>query len=120
MSMFSELLRDPQLRDHSLTHITTFIRLLSVLKNDIILGQPASITPDAAPPSLPPSVHAFISDATGLPFESVPNLWDLVKEDIWAVHHSDTKLSTSEEELFRTHGWKLGLSKQFFCPGYRV
>ncbi|KAJ7320903.1 hypothetical protein DFH08DRAFT_713634, partial [Mycena albidolilacea] len=86
----------------------------SVLKNDIVLGQPASIIPDAAPPSLPPSIHTFVSDATGVPFESVPNLWNLVKEDIWAIHDSDTKLSTSEEELFRMHGWKLGLSKYSF------
>jgi hypothetical protein len=120
MSMFSELRRDPRLRDLLITQITTFIRVLSVLKNDIVLGQPASVTPDAAPPSLPPSIHTFVSDATGIPFESVLNLWDLVKEDIWAIHHSDTKLSTSEEELFRMHGWKLGLSEYSFGPVYQV
>ncbi|KAJ7354118.1 hypothetical protein DFH08DRAFT_691424 [Mycena albidolilacea] len=116
MSMFSELRRDPRLRDLLLTQITTFIRVLSVLKNDIILGQSASIIPDAAPPSLPLSIHTFVSDATGVPFESVPNLWNLVKEDIWVIHDSDTKLSTSEEELFRMHGWKLGLASLTLYP----
>ncbi|KAF8143193.1 hypothetical protein K438DRAFT_2029721 [Mycena galopus ATCC 62051] len=87
MSIFSALRRDPQLKDLSLTHLFTFIRLLSVIKNDIVLCQPTSIATDTVPLSLPPVVHEFISNAADVPFDSVPKLWPFLKDEVWALRH---------------------------------
>ncbi|KAF8144269.1 hypothetical protein K438DRAFT_1632122 [Mycena galopus ATCC 62051] len=92
----------------SLTQIFAFTRLLSVLKDDIILCQPHNIPTDAPPAFLPPSIELFISQAAGLPQHSIIDLWTAFKTDIWSL--SDIRLSPAEEELFRQHGWKLGFS----------
>lgn len=95
------------LKDVSLTQIMTFTRLLSVLKNDISLLQPINISPDDAPDFLPPTIAAFASEATGVKLESIPNCWDMLKDDVWSLPRPE--LSADEEDLFRKHGWKVGI-----------
>ncbi|KAJ7194926.1 hypothetical protein GGX14DRAFT_677641, partial [Mycena pura] len=94
------------------------MRLLSILKDDILLCQPHFVPTDAPPPFLPPSVQVFASKAVDIPYESVQTLWDCLQDDVWAL--CNTKLSPTEEELFRAHGWSLGLSEssQLFFRAY--
>ncbi|KAK7016060.1 hypothetical protein R3P38DRAFT_3569699 [Favolaschia claudopus] len=114
MSVFGALRRDPQLQALTMSHIFLFTRLLSVLKNDIMLCQPVGIPVDIAPPLLPEVVSGFIATAVEISLESVGKLWELLKEDVWFL--SDTKLSPTEEDLFRVHGWKVGLTSLTLYP----
>ncbi|KAJ7190358.1 hypothetical protein GGX14DRAFT_579894 [Mycena pura] len=107
------LRRDANLHDLSFAQLSTFTRLLSLLKNDILLCQPHNISTDAPPSFLPPTVRLFASGALGVPADAVPKLWDALKDDVWAL--CDTTLSATEENLFREHGWKLGLMPMT-CP----
>ncbi|KAJ7705520.1 hypothetical protein B0H17DRAFT_1193183 [Mycena rosella] len=54
MAFFAAFRRDLQLQDVTFTQIMTFTRLLSLLKHDITLSQPASICATTAPSVLPP------------------------------------------------------------------
>ncbi|KAF8155005.1 hypothetical protein K438DRAFT_1987232 [Mycena galopus ATCC 62051] len=105
---------DGGLRGASLTQIFTFTRLLSLLKDDIILCQPHNIPTDAPPAFLPPSIELFIAQAAGLPQASIMDLWTAFKTNIWSL--SDTRLLPAEEELFRQHGWKLGFTSLTLYP----
>ncbi|KAJ7205836.1 hypothetical protein GGX14DRAFT_644475 [Mycena pura] len=111
MSYLAALRRDAGVPYLSFTQISTFTRLLSVLKDDILLCQPHFVPTDsdAPPPFLPRSVQIFVSKAAGIPNESVSPLWDALQDDVWAL--CDTKLSPTEEALFRSYGWSLGLSE---------
>ncbi|KAJ7325732.1 hypothetical protein DFH08DRAFT_711041 [Mycena albidolilacea] len=117
MSFFSAARRDPALQDLSFTHVSTFIHLLSVLKDDILLCQPHHVPTNAPPPLLLPSIHLFASNTADIPYDLIPSLWLSVQDDIWAL--SDTKLSSTEQDLFCTYGWRLGLGeyqKKCSCP----
>jgi hypothetical protein len=94
----------------SLAQTITFTRLLSVLKHDILLVQPSSVSTDEAPLVLPPTITTFIAASVEISEQSVHGFWTLLKNDIWNL--SEQKLSDSEEELFRQHGWKLGISNK--------
>ncbi|KAJ7146027.1 hypothetical protein C8R44DRAFT_756393 [Mycena epipterygia] len=58
-----------QSRSLSLAQTLCFTRLLSVLKRDILLVQPANVTTgtEEAPLVLPPSITEFVADAVGVP-----------------------------------------------------
>ncbi|KAJ7630261.1 hypothetical protein FB45DRAFT_792746 [Roridomyces roridus] len=114
MSPFCALRRDPLLQNLTFTQISLFIRLLSVLKNDITLCQPVYVAPDVPPPFLPAVVAEFVCDAVEIAVEAVCSLWDLFKDDVWCS--CDTKLSAHEEGLFREHGWKVGLTSLTLYP----
>ncbi|KAJ7216431.1 hypothetical protein GGX14DRAFT_358771 [Mycena pura] len=109
MSYLAALQCDAGVPELSFTQVSTFMRFLSILKDDILLCQPHFVPTDAPPPFLPPSVQVFTSKAVDIPYESVQTLWDCLQDDVWAL--CNTKLSPTEEELFRAHGWSLGLSE---------
>ncbi|KAJ7758979.1 hypothetical protein DFH07DRAFT_958123 [Mycena maculata] len=100
--------RDESFASISFTQMIAFTRLLSVIKPDISLCQPINISIDEAPDFLPPSISAFVSEATGIPPEQVPACWSVLKDEIWSA--SGPELSTEERELFKVHGWKHGIS----------
>ena len=76
-------LLDGHLQKLTLPQIVQFVSLARQLKNDIILTQPANVS-DAFPPAvLPPSVAYFLSDACGLPADSITHCWELLKDTIW-------------------------------------
>ncbi|KAF7342835.1 hypothetical protein MSAN_01999500 [Mycena sanguinolenta] len=106
---------DADSQAHSLNRLySTFTRLLSVLKDDILLCQPHNIPTNAPPPLLPPSIQIFASNALAIPEVSVSELWNVCKSDVWDL--SDARLSPTEQELFRKHGWKLGLTSVTLYP----
>ncbi|KAJ7464993.1 hypothetical protein B0H11DRAFT_1673722, partial [Mycena galericulata] len=77
------------------------IRFTSHLKQDILLVQPAGISMEEAPLVLP-TITEFIATAI------VAKFWESLRHDIWELP-AET-LSAAEEELFRKHGWKIGIS----------
>jgi hypothetical protein len=89
----------------------TFTRLLSVLKADITLCQPVNVSTTEAPAFLPPTIATFVSNATGIEHDAILKCWVLLNDDVWALPRPE--LSADEEDLFRMHGWALGISKSF-------
>ena len=104
----------PALNSTSIHQIATFIRLASHLKRDILQPQPISQTTDQLPAILPPSVSQFIRNAVGIPLDMVPLFWDAIKDNVWFSPPAQGPASVEDEHLFRTFGWKLGLS-EFLC-----
>ncbi|KAJ7936288.1 hypothetical protein B0H13DRAFT_1946806, partial [Mycena leptocephala] len=88
MSVLARL-KDPVLQALTLTQTLTFIRLLSLLKDDIILAQPYYIPTTEAPLVLPASITAF--------------------EDIWASPTPE-QTNQDDESLFEHHGWSRGIT----------
>ncbi|KAJ7089594.1 hypothetical protein C8R44DRAFT_892286 [Mycena epipterygia] len=114
MTLFSALQRDPDTTQISLAQIMSFTRLLSTLKHDITLCQPINVPTSHAPAFLPPTIATFISQATDVSLATVPKCWRLLKDDVWSL--SQPKLSSEEEDLFRKHGWKLGITSTTLFP----
>ncbi|KAJ7328303.1 hypothetical protein DFH08DRAFT_709808 [Mycena albidolilacea] len=110
MALFTALRRDPDLQGISFLQLMTFTRLLSPLKNDIILCQPITVSTTDPPAFLPPSIISFVSEATGVPSSAIPKCWALLKEEVWALPKPEL---SNDEELFRTYGWKVGISNCF-------
>ncbi|KAJ7715417.1 hypothetical protein DFH07DRAFT_708241, partial [Mycena maculata] len=69
----------------ALTQMMTFLRLLSVLKDDILLPQPIDISVHKPPLLLPPTIAIFVSKATGIDSESISACWSLLKEEVWSL-----------------------------------
>ncbi|KAJ7104650.1 hypothetical protein C8R44DRAFT_639958 [Mycena epipterygia] len=103
-------------RGLSLAQTLCFSHLLSVLKWDILLVQPVNVSTgtEEAPLVLPPSITAFIADAVEIPESSVARFWTRLKDDIWNL--PEPTLSDHEEELFREHGWKRGITSLTMYP----
>ncbi|KAF7300480.1 hypothetical protein HMN09_00932200 [Mycena chlorophos] len=89
----------PQLAGLSVKQLALFTRLLSVLRNDILLVQPARLSSQRAPSALPPSIIEFISLAVGVNKDRVPVLWKELKGEVWEMEPA--MLGEDEEALFR-------------------
>jgi hypothetical protein len=108
MSLLARL-KDPVLQALTLTQTITFIRLLSLLKDDIILAQPYYIPTTEAPLVLPASITAFVAESTGIHIDAIAGCWDILKEDIWASPTPE-QMNQDDESLFEHHGWSRGIS----------
>jgi hypothetical protein len=71
------------LRQLTLGQIVHFVTLASRLKDDILLTQPAHISPLQPPDVLPPSITSFLSDCCGLSEDLVDSCWDVLKDMAW-------------------------------------
>ncbi|KAJ7216341.1 hypothetical protein GGX14DRAFT_391184 [Mycena pura] len=98
----------------TLAQALLFSRLLSLLKDDILLVQPLRVSTDEAPTILPPSVSEFMADAVGIALDSVASCWKKMKKDIWKL--PIPTLSEEEEELFRKYGWRRGITSFSLYP----
>ncbi|KAF7316637.1 hypothetical protein HMN09_00396300 [Mycena chlorophos] len=94
--------------------LTTMTRLLSVLKNDILLPQPPNIDISGPPPLLGPNIVEFLVDCLGLPADTIRACWDGFKEEVWAAPMPT--LSKEEKGLFAEHGWHRGLTYLTLFP----
>ncbi|EDR05355.1 uncharacterized protein LACBIDRAFT_329773 [Laccaria bicolor S238N-H82] len=97
------------LQEISLSALTTFARLTSHLKRDVL--QPQSICqsdPEHAPDKLPASISSFLSDAPRIPEQHIHDYWSLLKDYIWNM--PTTALSSEDYTLFKEHGWVYGIS----------
>ncbi|KAJ7069021.1 hypothetical protein B0H15DRAFT_925883 [Mycena belliarum] len=115
MSLYDALRRDAVLKKLSFIQLLHFTRVLSLVKNDIILCQPAFISTNEAPSVLPPQVLLFAAESIGISPECASDCWVILKDDIWALPDPG-KLSDDEAELFRMHGWKRGLTSLTLYP----
>ncbi|KAJ6546711.1 hypothetical protein DFH09DRAFT_1320880 [Mycena vulgaris] len=88
-----------QPRSLSLAQTLCFTRLLSVLKRDILLVQPANVPTgtEEAPLILPPSIAEFVADAVGVPESSVSGFWTRLREDIW--HLPEQTLASTKKDF---------------------
>ncbi|KAJ7911867.1 hypothetical protein B0H13DRAFT_2327996 [Mycena leptocephala] len=77
-------LKDPVFQALTLTQTITFIRLLSLLKANIILVRPYYILTTGAPLVLPVSITTFVAESTGIYIDAIMGCWDILKVDIWA------------------------------------
>jgi hypothetical protein len=94
MSVLTHL-KDPVFQALSLTQ--TIIRLLSFLKDNIILMWPHYIPTTEAPLILPVSITTFQIDA-------IAGCWDILKEDIWASPTPE-QMNLDNKLSFEHHGW---------------
>jgi len=99
----------PVLKELSLNQIFAFLRLCSLLKNDIQLAQPLAVPITSAPDILPPSVSDFIAESIGIPNECMTNCWRMFKDDAWSMPDS-VEMTEQDEQVFRSNGWKCGIS----------
>jgi hypothetical protein len=97
-------LKDPVFQEPSLSQTLTFIRLLSLLKDDIILTQPYYIPTTEAPLVLPASIAAFVAESTGIHIDAIAGCWNSLKEDIWASPTPE-QTNQDDESLFEYHDW---------------
>ncbi|KAJ7939533.1 hypothetical protein B0H13DRAFT_1941214, partial [Mycena leptocephala] len=114
MSVLARL-KDPVLQALTLTQTLTFIRLLSLLKDDIILAQPYYIPTTEAPLVLPASITAFVAESTGIHIDAITGCWDILKEDIWASPTPE-QTNQDDESLFEHHGWSRGITSLSLYP----
>ncbi|KAF7344819.1 hypothetical protein MVEN_01643100 [Mycena venus] len=91
-------LNDPVLQVLILTQTITFIQLLSLLKDDIILTQCYYIPTTEALLVLPASIIAFVAESTGIHVGAITGCWDILKEDIWASPTPEQM--NQDDELF--------------------
>lgn len=98
------------LQNLELHQIIMFLNLSAKLKNDILLAQPSRLPATQTPDVLPPIVAEFLGDALGFPPEDIDKCWDMLKDDVWRMPDS-TQITPEEENMFRIHGWKRGISK---------
>ncbi|KAF7305379.1 hypothetical protein HMN09_00790100 [Mycena chlorophos] len=114
MSLYYAFLSDPRRRSITLHELTTMTRLLSVLKNDILLPQPPNIDISGPPPLLGPNIVEFLVDCLGLPADTIRACWDGFKEEVWTAPMPT--LSKEEKGMFAEHGWHRGLTYLTLFP----
>jgi hypothetical protein len=100
----------PVLKNISVNQIFAFLQLCSCLKNNILLAQPVTVPITSAPGFLPPSIADFLAESIGIPNECVADCWSLFKDDAWSIPES-AEMMELDEQAFRLHGWKHGISK---------
>jgi hypothetical protein len=64
---------------------------------------------DRAPEILPPSVSRFLGDSVDIPQEYIQDCWGIFKDVVWD-HLSAEDAKRADQEAFRVHGQKRGLS----------
>jgi hypothetical protein len=88
MSPLGALLRHLQsqrelVNRQSLFALLQFIRLGTIIKNDIILSQPAMAPIDMAPSQLSPAFQLFLQAGCSITSTEVDYAWVLLKDVIW-------------------------------------
>ncbi|KAJ7227279.1 hypothetical protein GGX14DRAFT_629178 [Mycena pura] len=104
----SSLCDAPNTQPLPLLAILQFIRLSSHLKDDILLGQPATVSVDCAPAVIPPAVASFLSEATNIPLVHIDTCWDVLKDEAW-LYPTAAEVNLEDEKAFVNYGWARGL-----------
>jgi hypothetical protein len=108
--IFQQLEAHPVLHSLNLEDLNLFIWLAAQLRRDIQLLLPLNQSnPEDLPDILPPTIEEFLCRAIGIPLNCVGHLWDILKEDVWSA--SPSLFFEDDLELFKEHGWALGLSQ---------
>ncbi|THU87679.1 hypothetical protein K435DRAFT_821866 [Dendrothele bispora CBS 962.96] len=113
---YDALLRFQLSRLLSQDQISTFIRLCSLLKRDIMQPQPIPETSSEYPPAiLPACISTFLGDTLDISSETVSLCWKVFKQDVWDFVVPDD-IKKIDLEVFRIHGWKRGLTYYTVYP----
>jgi hypothetical protein len=100
--------KHPVLRKLTLNDMIQYARLISHLKNDILLPQPLEQSdPDVPPDVLPLSLVDFLSLALKIEQEFIQDSWDILKYYVWEC--ATVPLIYEDFELFRVFGWSRGI-----------
>ncbi len=94
-----DILKHPVIYDLDLEVITTFIRLLHHLRHEIILQIPSLIGKPQAPYRLPQYIHVLLSRFLELDDNTTLELWDCLKEHVWAITPVNTGTTLTPVEL---------------------
>ena len=110
-----ELSADPVLLSNLTLHqIFSFITLISRLKDDIILTQPAHMSASTAPAVLPPAIVDFIASCCNLTEGDVDRIWEVLRDTIWHQAHNYRQEDTMA--AFTEHGHEHGLTFYTLFP----
>jgi hypothetical protein len=85
----------------TLGQVNKFVRLAGQLKDDIILTQPANISPLFPPQYLPPTVVSFLCAGCNLSVNDVELLWRSLGTTIWHSVPSDSDVSRPRIHIFK-------------------
>ena len=80
--------------------IVKFITYAARLKDDILLAQPASYSPNQSEPILPPTIQKFLSDVSTIPLQSISKFWSVLAHVAWDYNIGnsiDSYLSSYQE-----------------------
>ncbi len=99
----------PGLCNLSIDKVSLYSRLISRLRNDIILAQPAVEITDP-PEVIPLSIAEFLAAALHISLEDVQVSWDILKEHMWNSS-KEVAIGGEECEMFKNFGWDRGLSE---------
>jgi len=81
-----------------------------MLKDDILLPQPHTVSVTSAPDVLPPSITEFISTSFDISQDAVGVLWDTVKDIVWVLPTESEEVE-EVEALFQHHGQDRGIGE---------
>lgn len=98
----------------SIEKVMDFIRLGTLLKQDILATQQPNHNPDTSPTELPQDIRLFLSSATELEEKYVDGCWEALRDVIWRY---DTNAQTSFALRFEAYGLSKNLSKSWLHPG---
>jgi hypothetical protein len=110
LSVFTRLSEHEFLKGLTMSQLMSFINQVSLLRRSIELTQPAAEPTDTAPLALPQSIIGFLAQSIGISVKNVADCWDILKDTIWGMS-TVVQRAKVDEEAFREHGWKLGVSE---------
>ncbi|KAF8056266.1 hypothetical protein FPV67DRAFT_650208 [Lyophyllum atratum] len=93
-----------------LRQLLQFVTLVSTLRDDILLVQPAYVSAADPPEILPPTVKIFLGNSCNITGECVDDCWETLRSTIW--HGVDVNINKE----FAQHGHLLGLSARTLYP----
>jgi hypothetical protein len=96
----------PGPHDLTIDKISLYSCLISCLRNDILLAQPA-VEVTSPPEVLPLSIVEFLGVA--LHISDVQASWDIMKDHLWICN--ETAIGDEEFAIFKQFGWERGLSE---------
>jgi hypothetical protein len=110
VELLAQLQTHPILRYLTLDGITTFVRLITHLKRDILQPQPINESnPTNAPTVLPQPIASFLGKALSIPVEVMDDCWTILRSYSWEM--PVTPLMQDDYDLFKQWGWQCGLSE---------
>jgi len=111
VELLAQLQAHPILCYLTLDGITTFVRLITHLKRDILQPQPINESnPTNAPTVLPQPVAIFLGKALSILVEVMDDCWTILRGYAWEM--PTMPLMQEDYDLFKQWGWQCGLSEQ--------
>ena len=110
VELLTQLQAHPILRHLTLDGITTFVRLITHLKRDILHPQPINESnPTNAPTFLPQPITKFLGEALSIPIEAMDDCWEILRVYAWEM--PTMPFMQEDYDLFKKWGWQCGLSE---------